>query len=719
MKIRTVIYIVLFFLLVASISFGVLIGRSLGSYRESLVDETTANEIVKKVLERRLLADDYILNPSERSKSQWYAQQKVVEKLVASHAMSLPSSQEKALIDTMKNKFGESRRIFGDIITFEEKQASESSGLESHQRLGLAGQLTVKTQETIAAASQMAKINKKEAEEALQRMISLFSVVASLFLAMVLVSFSVLWKSAGDVEREKQKALLLSAKDEAILASIGDGVFVIDRNGKIIVFNRAASEISHFAPGEAVGEPYQKILTFVHENDPEKVSDSFIKQALGGFVSHMDAQTVLIRKDGEKVPIADSAAPIFNEEGVVEGVVVVFRDVTAESALTRRLQEEQLKDKAIIESIGDGVIITDEYAKVLRVNNQALRMLGFTREEMMGRWIIEALQATDNNGVLIPPQKQPITEALATGEIVSETLNYVRKNKSTFPVGLTVAPLLINDTPIGTVLAFRDITREKELDRLKDEFVSIASHELRTPMTAIKGLVSMIFEGDYGALPPDLKEPLTDVYNSTTRLIHLVNDMLNISRIEAGRLRFTITDFRLTPILKEITSSLAPIARDKHISLSLKESTESTDMEVTGDINKVKQILNNIVGNSLKFTDHGGILLSCFADKGLAKIYIADTGAGIAREDQKKLFGKFQQVAVNGPPRPSGTGLGLYISRELASRMGGDLWIEYSEVGKGSVFALTLPLKDSEKAREVYKALKEEARAHPDQTSMT
>jgi signal transduction histidine kinase len=239
----------------------------------------------------------------------------------------------------------------------------------------------------------------------------------------------------------------------------------------------------------------------------------------------------------------------------------------------------------------------------------------------------------------------------------------------------------------------------KELDKLKDEFVSIASHELRTPMGAIKSMISMILEGDYGKVTPQLKEPLNDMSVSVERLINLVNNMLNISRIEAGRMKFILKEFPIDAVVKRAATSLAPLAKTRNVKMAFEALVPEL---VQADQEKVEQILNNLIGNSLKFTPDGGtVTLGTKVEKDLVVITVCDTGVGIDPTDQEKLFGKFQQVANEKIGKPVGTGLGLYISRELARKLGGNLWVVHSELGKGSTFAFSIPLAGSEKAKEV------------------
>ncbi len=383
-----------------------------------------------------------------------------------------------------------------------------------------------------------------------------------------------------DLHHERDAAVTLRQKDEAILSSIGDAVFAIGTSGTVMLFNRAAENITGIDESEALGRHYKELFRFTREKDG-RIADDFIQSALSGKQSTMDAGTMLERADGVRVPVADSAAPIITGEGAVGGVVVVFRDVT----------------------------------------------------------------------------------------------------------------------------------REKELDRLKNEFVSMASHELRTPMGAIRAFVSMILAGDYGPVNKNLVEPLTDIRASTMRLVNLVNDLLNVSRIEAGRMKFNLHDMQIEKVVRRAVEDLQPLAKERGISLT---ATLPKLPAVQIDADKVAQVLTNLLGNALKFTDKGSISVIAAPHKRGVQISVIDTGTGIGKEDQAKLFGKFEQVTSVQEGRPAGTGLGLYISREIIRRMGGELWIETSEVGKGTTFAFTLPQAGTPLARRVHIDRARDEKAHPD-----
>ena len=248
---------------------------------------------------------------------------------------------------------------------------------------------------------------------------------------------------------------------------------------------------------------------------------------------------------------------------------------------------------------------------------------------------------------------------------------------------------------------------------MKDEFVSIASHELRTPMTAIKGFTSMIMEGDYGEISKNILDPLKSIQISTDRLINLVNDLLNLSRIESGRLKMNLEDTDVCKIIKESVDALIPIAQSKNLKLILEINDDHVLAQT--DTDKLRQIITNLVGNSLKFTDRGEIKTILKKEGDFVKVFVSDTGIGIPESEQNRIFGKFEQVTNSTIGRPQGTGLGLFICKMMVEKMGGVMKLEKSTEDKGSEFSFSLPISGSATATEVKEEVKKEAMAHPDQ----
>lgn len=236
----------------------------------------------------------------------------------------------------------------------------------------------------------------------------------------------------------------------------------------------------------------------------------------------------------------------------------------------------------------------------------------------------------------------------------------------------------------------------QQLDKLKDDFVSIASHELRTPMTAIRSYVWMALNRPDITLTEKMKKYLSRTLISTERLINLVNDMLNVSRIEAGSVEITPTAFDIVTLSKDVFDEVTPKSQEKNIHLVLGQTNIP---KVFADNDKVHQVLLNLIGNALKFTPtDGSISVNFLADGNFLDTTIKDTGVGISKEDQSKLFRKFERLdnSYVAAATTGGTGLGLYICRLLVDKMGGKIWVYSDGLGKGTAFTFTLPIASTE-----------------------
>lgn len=234
----------------------------------------------------------------------------------------------------------------------------------------------------------------------------------------------------------------------------------------------------------------------------------------------------------------------------------------------------------------------------------------------------------------------------------------------------------------------------QQLDKLKDEFVSLASHELRTPMTAIKSYLWMALAGKGGALPEKLQFYLDRAYKSTDRLIKLVNDMLNVSRIESGRIVLAIKPVKLDTLISDTITEILPQAQELGVNVLF--TPQSTLPDVAADSDKIKEVIINLVGNSLKFTPRGGsVTVSREQANGMALVKVKDTGNGISKVDMDKLFQKFSMVGTNYLQKQNsqGTGLGLYISKSLIELHGGKISVESEGEGRGTTFSFTLPFQ--------------------------
>jgi len=263
-------------------------------------------------------------------------------------------------------------------------------------------------------------------------------------------------------------------------------------------------------------------------------------------------------------------------------------------------------------------------------------------------------------------------------------------------LSLLLAPVVMirdSNEVIGHIFLVEDITEEKTFERSREEFFAVASHELRTPLTAIRGNASMLqdFYADK-IKDDDMRQMIGDIVTASKRLIKIVNDFLDVSRLEQKRSKFKKEEFDIAETVDATLRELKDVASKKGLSLEFKRPSGA--LSVIADKDGVKQVLFNLLGNAINFTNKGGVTVSAEKSGNFAKLYIKDTGIGISPQNQNMLFRKFQQAGEKILARDlaQGTGLGLYISKITIKEMGGEIALEESGLGKGSTFSVSLPL---------------------------
>lgn len=232
----------------------------------------------------------------------------------------------------------------------------------------------------------------------------------------------------------------------------------------------------------------------------------------------------------------------------------------------------------------------------------------------------------------------------------------------------------------------------KKLDKAKSEFISIASHQLRTPLTAVKGYISMMLEKTYGAPPEQMEKPLKNIYLSNERLIKLVNDLLSVSRIEAGRMEIQIEKTSLEEIITSVVEELKNAAKEKNIYLKW-EKPEKPLPKISVDKEKIRQAIMNVIDNAIRYTERGGVTIKCKMQNSKCKIEVKDTGTGLTKYELSKMFESFSRGAAGTRLYTEGVGLGLYVAKKFVEMHKGQIWAESKGKGKGSTFYIELPIK--------------------------
>lgn len=364
-------------------------------------------------------------------------------------------------------------------------------------------------------------------------------------------------------QREVEEALAAvseqKAKDVALLSSIGDGVFAIDNKGRIVLFNKAAADITGFSEAEALGRYYHDVLSFRYV-DSGRASNRFINRALQGFRAKMSNHTVVKHKDGQDIPVADSAAPVMNSAGLVAGAIIVFRD------------------------------ITNEYA----------------------------------------------------------------------------------------------------IERAKDEFVALASHQLRTPATGVKQYLSMVLDGYGGKINAKARDMVVRAYASNERQLHTLQDMLDAASVEAGRIALETTRTNLSAMLRDIAQENKSLIGERQQKLTL--NLGKAAIQATVDPRRIRMAIENLINNASKYTLPGG-LIEVTASITTNQIFIAvrDNGVGIAKTDLPHIFNKFIRIQNTLSSDVRGSGLGLYVAHRIITLHKGKITVN-SRLGHGSTFTIIIPI---------------------------
>jgi two-component system sensor histidine kinase VicK len=351
----------------------------------------------------------------------------------------------------------------------------------------------------------------------------------------------------------------------------------------------------------------------------------------------------------------------------------------------KRTGEEKNKTQAIITNLVDGLLFFDENRELVLINPQAQQFLNVSEKTVIGKNItgLKEIPETKSLTELLGEETKPVfRKELSLGKNLAIEVSSLRMEK--------------DGANAGNLVVLHDVTREKIVERLKTEFVSLAAHQLRTPLSAIKWSLKMLLEEDMGKLKREQAEILEKTYQSNERMIALINDLLNVARIEEGRFIINPTSVEMEKICRAVISALEGTFKMRGLELSFIKPKGKIS-QVAVDEEKMTMAIQNLLDNAMKYTPKGGkVVLSLEETSEGIIVTVKDTGIGIDKEDQNRVFTKFFRAQEAVLTEPAGTGLGLYMVRNIIESHGGRIWFE-SKPGKGSNFHFILPFQNNVK----------------------
>ncbi|MBE9097019.1 PAS domain S-box protein [Tychonema sp. LEGE 07203] len=536
------------------------------------------------------------------------------------------------------------------------------------------------------------------------------------------------------------------ARDElfrlaSIVESSDDGIVGKTLAGTIQSWNAGAQKIYGYCATEVKG---QSIEILAIPERPKEMCQILENIRAGTTIDHYE--TVHLHKNGEHIDVSLTISPIKDATGAVTGVSTIARDITDSKRVEKALEQLRHQTEMILFSAGEGICGLNKQGKVTFVNPAAVRMAGCESKELIDRPLYESLHRSPEEGLRAIEQLSPATEINSASELVADTAAapteklplrvssqildtledgevrrvndevFWRADGSSFPVEYVVAPMREQGEIIGAVVNFKDITDRLAVERMKDEFISVVSHELRTPMTSIHGALALIDSGLLEAHPHKAKRMLQIAVTNTDRLVRLINDILDLERMESSYSTAVKQTCNVAELMLQAADEMQGMAQQAGVTLSVRPV--ETQLRAVPD--RLIQALTNLLSNAIKFSPSGAtVWLSCelMDDRDLAAqaplkpppsanaatanrhlsanssilIAVKDRGRGIPADKLEMVFERFQQVDGSDSRQKGGTGLGLAICRSIVQQHGGRIWVE-SVLGEGSTFFLSLPV---------------------------
>lgn len=520
-------------------------------------------------------------------------------------------------------------------------------------------------------------------------------------------------KHIEDVLKQRGEALRLS-QERLELATMAGNVGVWDWNietDEIYIDPILKAQLGY---GEfEIQNRLNHWYALIHPADRENVMAA-IKAHLEGLAPQYEIEYRRLHKDGSICWFLSRGIAISNEQNKPYRMTGTDTNITERKLIEEKLARLGRQNELILNSAGEGIIGLDERGNITFVNPAAAKMTGYEVTELVGQPLHQYLHHSKQDGTCYSAKDSPIYAVLKDG--ISRNLTdevFWRKDASSFLVEYVSTPIIEEgkdstlslNSIVGAVVTFRDISERRVVERMKDEFVSVVSHELRTPLTSIRGSLGLLFSGKLGELSDKGNRMLEIAVKNTDRLVRLINDILDLERMESGKIQMYKQMCNITDLMRSTVDVMQTMADKAGVTLSV-STLHTYDRELSllwADPDRLTQILTNLLSNAIKFSPPGTTVwltaeVQPVSDRSHVMdareqilFKVKDQGRGIPADKLEAVFGRFQQVDASDSRAKGGTGLGLAICRSIVLAHGGQIWVE-STLGEGSTFYVSIPV---------------------------